>query len=74
MFMTILVAFRPLLFIGGLVLLGYVVVFLLVYPEVVFIASGLSLFLFLLVFSDRAVFWVSRVGAWIATLRLGKGK
>lgn len=70
-FMTILLATRPFLFVGGGLLLVYAIVAISAYPLVGVIALGLAVFLFLIVFFDRVTLLVARIGAFIATL--GKG-
>lgn len=65
---TILLAYRPLLFIGGLVILGYALTVLFTHPIIASLSLGMTLFMFLLVTSDRAIFCFARLGAWIATI------
>jgi hypothetical protein len=68
MFMTILMAFRPILFIGGCILLVYAMAASIVYPVITGIAMGLALALFLMVISDRFTLYTARLGAWLVTI------
>jgi hypothetical protein len=69
---TILLAYRPMLFVGGVIFLIYAGVASFVYFVTAGIALGLAAFLFMLVFSDQATFYLARFGAWLATV--GKNK
>ena len=64
---TILMAFRPFLFMGGIMILVYAITALTAYPIVGVIAVALAFLLFLLVFSDHAILYLARVGAWMRT-------
>ena len=68
--MQILLATRPVTFIGGVVLLVYAFVMIFVYPAVGGLAMGLSLLMFMLVNSDRAALVLARFGAWLLTRRI----
>jgi len=64
---TIFLKYRPILFTGGVILLGFAVAAWFAYPVVAMIALGLAFFLFLMIFSDKVTFQVARFGAWIIT-------
>lgn len=67
-FMMILLATRPILLFGGLLMLVYAIVAMMAYPVVGGVALGLALLLFLMVFYERVLLWVARLGALIVTL------
>lgn len=69
--LIILLATRPFLFFGGLILLIYALVSMAGYPAAGWIALILAIFLFSLVFSDLATQLFARFGAWLATLGRG---
>jgi len=71
LFIKILMSYRPISFIGGLIILGYAPTVLIVYPIAAAISLGLAFFMFLFVFSDQVALCVARIGTWIATI--GKG-
>lgn len=66
---TVLLMYRPILFFGALLLLGYTILVIFANPSIGVVAAGLTLLLFLVVFSYRAALLLARLGAWIATRR-----
>ena len=66
-FLIILLATRPILFIGAVILLIYAFAAMAGYPVAGWISAGLSIYLFSLVFSDQSVRRLASFGAWIAT-------
>ena len=68
MIMTMLLAFRPFIFIGGCLFLLYAGLTWIAYPVMAFISVGLALLLFSMVFSDQACLYMARFGAWLKTL------
>jgi len=70
--MTILLAMRPILFIGGVLMLIYAITAFSAYPLVGGIALGLAILLFLMVFYDQVTLIVARIGAYIATIGTNK--
>lgn len=64
----LLLAYRRLIFFGGLLLLVYAIAALLTYSLVGFASLVPALFLLLLSSSYQAVVYTARLGAWIATL------
>jgi hypothetical protein len=64
----LLLAYRPLIFIGGVLLLIYALIALLVSSLTGFAALVPAIFLLLLGSSYPAVVYTARLGAWIATL------
>jgi hypothetical protein len=67
-FLTILLATRPTLLRGGLIILLYAVVTAFLKPTVSLAALLLAAYVFLLVYSDRAALYTARVGSWLATV------
>jgi len=68
MFMTILLAFRPFIFIGGCLFLLYSGLTWVAYPLMALVSAGLAVFLFIIVLSDQACLYLARLGAWLKTL------
>jgi hypothetical protein len=68
MIMTILLAFRPLIFTGGCIFLIFSSVAVVAYPIVALISLILAFFLFGMVFLDQVSLYVARFGAWLMTL------
>jgi hypothetical protein len=66
--MMVLLATRPFLFVGAVILLLYAIAAFSAYPLIGVIAFGLSLLLFLLVFYDQASLLIARLGAWLITI------
>ena len=69
---TILLAMRPFLFIGGVLMLIYAIAAFSAYPLVGGIALGLAILLILMVFYDQVTLLVARIGAFIATIGMKK--
>ena len=65
--MMILMATRPFLLMGGVIMLFYGIAFLSAYPIVGGIALGFALFLLLMVLYDWVTLYVARFGAWLIT-------
>ena len=68
MIMTMLLAFRPFIFIGGCLFLLYAGLTWIAYPLMALISIGLAVFLFSMVLSDQACLNFARFGAWLKTL------
>ena len=68
MILTVLLAYRPFIFIGGCLFLLYAGFAWAAYSVMTLASIGLSVFLFLLVFSDQACHYLARFGAWLKTL------
>jgi hypothetical protein len=68
MILTVLLAYRPFIFIGGCLFLLYAGLTWITYPLMALVSMGLSVFLFLLVFLDQACLYLARFGAWLKTL------
>ena len=66
-FMMVLMATRPIIFIGGLILLIYGLAAFLAYPVVGLVAIGLAFLVWAVVFLDQAALYLARFGAWIKT-------
>lgn len=64
----LLLAFRPLILVGGLLLLGYAIIALLYSSTAGFAALLPAIFLLLLGSSYNVTLYTARLGAWIATL------
>ena len=67
-FLTLMLAFRPIFFISGLIMSIYALAALFVYPAVGILALCLALFLFLMVTSDRVPLLVARAFSWMITV------
>ena len=67
-FLTIFLATRPFLFIGGLLLLAYAASALPAYPAAGVIALLLAMFLFSMVFSEQATRYTAHLAARLVTL------
>jgi len=67
--MMVLLATRPFLFLGAVVLLLYAIAAFSAYALIGVIALGFSVFLFLMVFYDQASLLIARLGAWLITIR-----
>jgi hypothetical protein len=65
-FLIILLATRPFLFVGGVILLSYGIAASLAYPAVSLVALLMALYIFSLVFSDWVALQTARLGAWLA--------
>ena len=68
MIMTILLAFRPFIFMGGCLFLLYAGLTWIAYPVMALISLGLALFLFSMVLSDQVCLHIARFGAWLKML------
>ena len=66
--MTILLAYRAFILIGGCLFLLYAGLTWMAYPIMALIGLGLALFLFSLALSERVCLYVARFGAWLKTL------
>jgi hypothetical protein len=66
--LTILLAYRVFIFIGGCLFLLYAGLTWVAYPVMALISLGLASLLFSLVLSDQACLYVARFGAWLKTL------
>lgn len=66
--LTILLAFRPILFVGGFILMVYTLSITVTDPWIAIVSFALALFLFLLVLSDQFALQVARVCAWVSDL------
>ena len=64
----LLLAFRPLILIGGLLLLVYAIIGMLIHSPAGFASLVPAVFLLLLGSSYPAVLYTARLGAWIGTL------
>jgi hypothetical protein len=67
-FMMILLAMRPFLFVGAVILFLYTLAAFFAYPLISVISLGFALFLLFVVFFDQGALWIARIGAWIATV------
>jgi hypothetical protein len=67
--LNLLLAYRPILQIGGVVLLVYAVVSIAISPKVSIVVLVLAIFLLLITFSYQATLYLAKIGAWIGTLR-----
>ncbi len=63
----ILLAFRPIIFVIGLILLIYAGIALFYNQIIGFITVVLGIYLLWLVFSDQAILQLARLGSWLAT-------
>jgi hypothetical protein len=70
MIMTILLAFRPFIFMGGCLFLLYAGLTWIAYPVMALISVGLALFLFSMVLSDQVYLHIARFG--VSLKMLGK--
>ncbi len=66
-FLMVLLATRPFLFVGAVILVVYAIAAIMAYPLVSGIAIGLAILLFLMVFSDLVSLLIARIGAWLIT-------
>ena len=66
--LTVLLAYRPFIFIGGCLIMLFAGLTWTAYPVMALISFGLALFLFSLVLWDQACMYVARLGAWLKTL------
>lgn len=64
----LLLAFRPLILIGGLLLLAYVFVTIFIYPFAGYVVLVPSVYLILLGSSYNIALYTARLGAWIGTI------
>ena len=64
----LLLAFRPLILISGLLLLAYVFVTILIYPFAGYVVLAPSVYLILLGSSYNVALYTARLGAWIGTI------
>jgi hypothetical protein len=64
----LLLAFRPLILISGLLLLAYVFVTVFVYPFAGYVVLVPSVYLILLGSSYNIALYTARLGAWIGTI------
>lgn len=64
----LLLAFRPLILIGGLLLLAYVYVTIFIYPFAGYVVLVPSVYLILLGSSYNIALYTARLGAWIGTI------
>lgn len=69
-YITILLMYRPYLFFGAVLLIGFTLFIVISAPAIGYISAGLTIFLLLLASSYRAALLLARLGAWIATRRL----
>jgi hypothetical protein len=66
--LSMLLAYRPFMFIGGCLFLLYAGLTWMAYPVMALISFGLTMFLFSLVLSDQVCLYVARIAAWLKTL------
>jgi len=66
--MMVLLATRPFLFIGAVILFLYAIAAISAYPLIGVIALGLALLLFLMVIYDQVTLLIARLGAWLITI------
>lgn len=64
----LLLAFRPLILVSGLLLLAYVLVTVFIYPFAGYVVLVPSVFLILLGSSYNIALYTARLGAWIGTI------
>jgi hypothetical protein len=64
----LLLAFRPLILISGLLLLAYVFVTIFIYPFAGYVVLVPSVYLILLGSSYNIALYTARLGAWIGTI------
>lgn len=64
----LLLAFRPLILLSGLLLLAYVFVTVFIYPFAGFVVLVPSVYLILLGSSYNIALYTARLGAWIGTI------
>jgi len=67
--LNLLLAYRPPLQVGGVVILIYAIATITLYPLGSMIALAVAAFLFLLRFSYTLTLYVARFGAWLGTIR-----
>jgi len=67
-FLNLLLAYRPLLQIGGVLILVYAVISISVSSTVSVIAFVFAIFIFLVTFSYQFALIIAKIGAWIGTL------
>ncbi|MCB9135899.1 MAG: hypothetical protein H6636_10770 [Anaerolineales bacterium] len=67
LFTTIFLKYRSILFIGGVILVGFAVSAWMAYPVVSIAALGLALLLFMMVSSDKVTLYFARFCAWVIT-------
>ena len=67
-FMMILLATRPFILVGAIILLLYAIAALGSYPLVGLIAFGFAALLFAVYFYDQVMLLIARLGAWLVTL------
>lgn len=72
--MTILLKFRPFIFVGGCIFLIYAGLTWIAYPVMALISVGLAVFLFLLVLFDQVSLLVARFTAWLIIISSGEGE
>ena len=67
--LNLLLAYRPILRISGVIILAYSVVTLLVSPTMVSITLGVAIILLSLSGSYQATLYLAKVAAWVGTIR-----
>jgi hypothetical protein len=65
---TILLSYRPFIFMGACILLVAAGAAWFSFPEMAILSTGLAVFLFGMVFSDRVTLHIARLAAWLLTL------
>lgn len=68
--LNLLLAYRPIIQISGLLFLMTSVFALSMSPAVGLIALGVAIFLLLVSFSYQATLYLAKLGAWLGTLRM----
>lgn len=66
--MTILLTYRPFIFMGACILLVSAGAAWFSFTVMAIVSAGLAVFLFGMVFSDRVSLYVARLAAWLLTL------